>query len=557
MNQNENIGVNEQIAPWMRTAAFNNYWTYSFVSRASYYAMIPREYYDFMNRFVQNWLWWYDGWVPYFHSEDKGIPSTRIGAALVNKAARKVVGGRVMFKNAGKDSTSTDVNPALEFISGKWAVETDFEEVVKDATRYAAAAGTALIKLNKREDGRLWAEALRFDSFLPTIGASGEVEDVKCFLRCFTSLSAPREGEAFDSFYVVEHRYYDDYQRINGEIIHRAPLVSYRVYRQSGSITNGQYLNISEGGAVPFSSLPKSMRKSIGGAFAGIRFDAPMLLPFHESLGCEIVKWSSGVSALPELPFGESFLSPIISQLMSWDYYNAAANTDMYLGRGRVMLPKPMQNPKAGENYNAGFDNFSFTSYPSNPAATDKDTKPTPIQFELRAGDWSEIRNRLIQDISINTGLNISTIASFVNDSTAARTAREISTEENETAEYVNDQRAILEKPLNRILKLVTMHEGFTDTVVIRWSAAGLTNRFALAEILQMGLTSGFLSQYKAVQMFNVDDDVQQVQEEYERIKEESKGKAFDMDMFPDQNPYEDSEEGLSDDRGEETESVL
>ena len=556
MNQ-ENIGVNDNVAPWMRTAAFNNYWTYSFVNRTSFYALISSEYREFMNRFVQNWLWWYDGWVPYFHSEDKGIPSTRIGTALVNKAARKVVGGRVMFKNAGKDSTSTEVNPTLEFIASKWAVDTDFEAVVKDATRYAAAAGTALIKLNKSEGGKLWAQALRFDSFLPTVGADGEIEDVKCFLRCFTNLNGtPREGERFESYYVVEHRYFGDYQRINGDMRYNAPLVQYRVYRQSGSITKGQYLQVGEGGAVPFSSLPKPMRKSIGAAYAGIRFDVPTLLPFADSLGCELVKWSSGVSALPELPFGESFLSPIISHLMSWDYYAAAANTDMYLGRGRVMLPKQMQNPKSGENFNDGFDNFSFTAYPSDPLS-EKDGKPTPIQFELRAGDWSEIRNRLIQDISINTGLNISTIASFVNDSTAARTAREISTEENETAEYVNDQRAILEKPLNRILKLVTLYHGYKDTVVIRWSAAGLTNRFALAEIIQMGLTSGFISQYKAVQMFNVDDDTQQQQEEYERIEKERKQGAFNFDMMPDQNPYADESEGLDDERGEETENIV
>lgn len=553
MNQNENIGANENIAPWMRTAAFNNYWTYSFVNRSSFYALVSSEYRDFMNRFVQNWLWWYDGWVPYFHSEDKGIPSTRIATALVNKAARKVVGGRVMFKNAGKDSTSTVVNPTLDFVSGKWAQDTDFDIVVNDAVRYAAAAGTALLKLNVSERGKLWAQALRFDSFLPTVGADGEIEDVKCFIRCFTDMNgAAREGGRFESFYVVEHRFFGEYKRITGEVLYNAPLVSYCVHRQSGSITNGQYVQVGEGGAVPFSSLPKAMRKSIGNAFSGIRFDVPSLLPFKDSLGCELVKWSSGVSSLPELPFGESFLSPIISHLMSWDYYSAAANTDMYLGRGRVMLPKPLKNATEGGNFNEGFDSFSFTNYPANPMS-DGDNKPVPIQFELRAGDWSEIRNRLIQDISINTGLNISTIASFVNDNTAARTAREISTEENETAEYVNYQRVILEKPINRILKLVTLYHGLPDTVVIRWSAAGLTNRFALAEILQIGLSSGFLSQYKAVQMFNVDDDTQQQQEEYDRIKEEQKRSSFDMNPFEDQNPYDG---GIDDDRGEESEGI-
>ena len=122
--------------------------------------------------------------------------------------------------------------------------------------------------------------------------------------------------------------------------------------------------------------------------------------------------------------------------------------------------------------------------------------------------------------------MNISTIASFIQDTTAARTAREISTEENETAEYVNDKRAIIEKPLNKILQLVTKYYGFSDEVVVRWSGAGLTNRYALAEILSMAVQGGFLSQYKAVQMFNYDDDDAQVQEEYERIVADGESKG-------------------------------
>ena len=50
MNQ-ENIGVNDNVAPWMRTAAFNNYWTYSFVNRTSFYALISSEYREFIKEY--------------------------------------------------------------------------------------------------------------------------------------------------------------------------------------------------------------------------------------------------------------------------------------------------------------------------------------------------------------------------------------------------------------------------------------------------------------------------------------------------------------------------
>jgi hypothetical protein len=441
---------------------------------------------------------------------------------LVDKIAKKVIGGRVMYKNSGRDATQDEENKALLF-AGEWATKTDFESVIKKAAKFAAAAGTSAIKLNKDDNG-LWAQACRFDQFICSVDPRGRVVDVKFFLQLLTDLGVKEigEGASFTSFYVVEYRHFADYKKATGEVIHNAPVVEYAIHRQSGSITNGQYISQSMAERVPFADLPKKMRKTIGRSFSGIKFDTPTLLPFKDHLGTELVKWSENVNGIPELPFGESFLSPIISYLQAWDYYYAASNTDMYLGRGRILLPKYMMKDTAS-GYNSGLDSFLYTQVQS----TNPDTiKPTPIQFDLRATSWKEIRDRLIQDIAINTGVNVSTIASFIGDG-AARTAREISTAENETAEYVNDQRAIIEKPINRILKLVTLYHGYADTVVLRWSSAGLTNRFTNAEIITMGLNAGFISRRKAIQLFNFDDDEAQVQEEYEAIMKEREETSF------------------------------
>lgn len=546
LNNYEPCDMANDQAPWVRSSAFNNYWTYSFIGRSVYYSMIGPEYYDFMGRIVRNWLWWNDGYVPYFHNSENGIPSTRLASALVEKCSRKIAGGKILYKNAGDDSTVTEQNPALAGI-GDWARDTNFDEVVKKAIKYATAAGTSLIKLNRGTNG-LWCEALRFDSFIPTVGASGDVVAVDCFLRCFTNLGVrgerAEEGSSITAYYVLESRYFGDYISPDGHTENNVPLVEYVVKRSTGSITNGEYISQGTVGKVAFRDLPREMQRSIGKAYAGIWFDKPMRLPFPGSLGCELVKFSDSITGIPELPFGESLLSGIISQLMSWDYYAAASNTDMYLGRGRVLVPAYMQNKASRGDYNTGIDGFIYTKVPS---ANPDGQSPVPLQFDLRSQSWTEIRTRLIQDISIITGLNISTIASFISDSTAARTAREISTEENETADFVNEKRTIMEKPINKILKLVCRYLGFVDTVAIRWSGTGLTNRYALAEILNMGLSGGFLSRYKAVQMFNFDDDTQQVQEEYERIiherKDEMQPEDFDVMTEGERDRYDNKTE--------------
>ena len=132
----------------------------------------------------------------------------------------------------------------------------------------------------------------------------------------------------------------------------------------------------------------------------------------------------------------------------------------------------------------------------------------------------------LVQNIAMNTGMNLSTIASFLNDTKGTKTAREISTEESETSLFVEDKREILEKPINRILKLVTLSQGFSDDVVIRWSETGLTNPYTRTEMLAQALAGGFVSRQTAAQMFRQDDDEYQQAEEWERIQQDRNADA-------------------------------
>ena len=533
-NEMQNVDFAKQFADWQGVSAFNTYWQYSYVNRAAYYANIRGEFYEYMYRWVQNYLWWYDGWVPYFHNNSQGIFSTKIATALVNGAAKKVVGGRLFFKTKNRQTRLEKdangdyvVNKALSFITSDWSIKSNFHREVKKAIKFAAAAGTSLLKLDKRRD-YLFVKALRFDSFYPTVGAGGELIDVICFIKDFTNLSFVGKEQRFENYYVVEHRYFCDYTTAKGELIPKAPVVEYKIKKTRGTITTGQDYDV-QGENIKFQSLPSTVRSSIGRAFNGIQFDKPILLPFKESLGCELVNWTDCVSALPELPFGESLLTNIMPYLQSYDYYWSAFNTDMYIGRGRVLVDKPMQSPHA-QNYNSGLDSMLFTKIQSN---SGEPMKPEQVQFDLRSSSWTEIRTMIIQNISINTGMNLASIASFLNDTNAAKTAREISTEESETALFVDDKRELMEKPINKILRLVTLFYGYTDEIVLRWSSAGLSNIYARAEVISQGLQSGYVSLKKAIQMFNQDDDEYQLQEEFDNIKSDKESdNAFGGEDF-------------------------
>lgn len=553
MNNLQDVQFEQQFCAWQTKSAFNTHWQYSFLNREAFYSNVAAEYKEYMQRWVKHSLYWYDGWVPYFHSSTEGIFSTRIASALVDGAAKKVIGGRVFFKNTNKESKSEGTNEALQFIASDWAKKTKFSKEIKRATAFAAAAGTALLKLNKDEEG-LWAEALRFDSFYPVVGARGKLLECICFLRNFTNVSHETDAaKSIASFYVVEHRYFGTYTRLDGTIIENAPLVEYKIIKSSGTITSGQDYSAQKGTRIKFCDLPRNVRDSIGRAYSLMKFDSPIILPFNAHLGAVLVNWTDGVSNIPELPFGDSLLANIMPYLQSWDYYFSAFNTDMYIGRGQVIMPSFMQ--KKSVNDNGGFYEGKFgLLFTAAPGGITDDQKPIPVQFDLRSTSWKEIRDMLMQNIAINTRMNISTIASFLQDTNGNKTAREISTEESETALFVDDKREIIERPINEILNIVLRYYGYNDDVVIRWAQAGLSNVYTRTEMIATAVQNGFCSKFKAIQMFDQDDDEYQIQEEYQRClndeqekQQQQQGGGFwdEQDYFGDNNNPKSEGEGV------------
>ena len=73
---------------------------------------------------------------------------------------------------------------------------------------------------------------------------------------------------------------------------------------------------------------------------------------------------------------------------------------------------------------------------------------------------------------------------------------------------------------------------------MIRWSQAGLSNVYTRTDMIATAVSNGFCSQYKAVQMFDQDDDEYQIAEEYARCVEDGKNNAFGGAAYDDKDYY-------------------
>ena len=516
MAENEYINGVKCEQPRLALTAVANQKIWQWTNNNEFYKLIPAPYYSFYNNWVRTWLYWYDGFVPWVHGTQYGLLSTSIGTTIVNRAADSVFGGNLMFANARTPTITVNkkgkqIGKALDFISNDWALDTDFRSKVKRAVRDAFAGGFSLLKINC-DGGELWVDNLRADRFYIEKTGRGQLRKVVSLLSVYDSMSQSGNERHYG---LVEERRFEKIGMFGEEI----PVVEYKIYETSAQIQN---ISTSDN-FVPFEDLPKKVREAFKADFGTCKLNKPIAMNGFKTLGCYLLKGSDDISNVPQLGLGESLLANIMTYLYEYDFYNTCFNTDMYLARGRVLVPKALQSPQAKTGaQNTGLDDFIYTKVET--MSTDQQ-KPEAIQFELRASEWKEARNMLLESIATSIGISVSTLASYLSDG-SNRTAREISAEESATTLFIENARRRFEKPLNDLISDVLRFYGYVDDVEIRWSRAGMTNTTVLVDTLSRAVQSGLISEKKAHRAFNYDDDEEQNEEDYKLVKEEREARA-------------------------------
>ncbi len=505
-----------------------NEWT----NHSSFYAIYPSYYYTFANQWLRKWLAWFDGYVPGIHDGQSGIISTRLATTLCYRLAEQVYGGGLLY-SANNDTKKS--RAALKFISTKWSEEAEFPNQALKAFVLSGAGGTSYAKLNVAANKEAWVDTWRADQCYADFDFRGKVIRAEFLIAKYTK-TVPNQAEKNENFFIVEERFFANNQDnkkykenfknriekldlpINLEI--NKPYVSYKVYRMQGTVSDFNQV-IDRGRALNWEEIPQSIKNSIIDSYGTIQLNVPQRLPFI-SLGVYAFKWTPFISNLPQLPFGESLIARIQGYLFEYDFMNSCMNTDFYLGRGRVLVPKSLQSPKpinlngisTPSTYNSGLDSFLFTKVEY---ASTEDKKPEAIQFDLRSNDWLTSRNHLLECIATAIGISPSTIASFLQDS-SARTAREISSEESATALFVENRRKLFAQPINELIKDVLLFYGYEDTITVKFSKSGQTNTTLVTENTVSAYNARLISQYQAVKNLNPDMNEEELQAEIDRI---------------------------------------
>ena len=389
---------------------------FDFYVNNTFYLLAPEYYYSFYAIYLNRCLACYDGWVNGFHNVKSGLVPQRMLQSITTGLNNMLFAHGIDFTGARAD---------YEFAT-KWSKKTKFYKTLKKAHKYAIAGGTSLLKLNRHEK-EIFATAHRIDTFFADIDASGKVVSVRTFFDVVHNTNPSSEEK--DHYAICEERYFNSI----GKACVRAC-----VYKVSGNLqTSVQSRPKTLAQKIEWSNLPPNVKQYIKKNYPSIVVDQDQYLPFANSLGCYLIKFTDDIPQIPNTPFGQPIGDILFTENFQYDQMKYFEKNEVDLARARALIPEEMWNKDdPAYDQRALSDRF----YQKVGSINGDSDKITPIQFLLRGTDMRTQMENIYRDISFKLNVSASSIASFLSEGAGARTATEIVNERTKSDTWIKGQ---------------------------------------------------------------------------------------------------------------------
>lgn len=539
----ENIGVVDWISSL--AAAINE--TYSYSNSTLFIAEVAGYYKDYCQRYIRPSIQWMDGFLPYLHNNGTGVISTRIGSKLISGLAKQLCGEQLVFRL--KSEKTAENMAALRKVSD-WAVKQDIHKAIKNAIGYACGVGTSLLKINKRANGELWWEPVRFDNCFYLSSFTGEIREATFLIRNYTDT---RQGKGNCQYFLCEQRYYKKYnaeirKNLDGTytVIRKKgtyPVVELKVHRATSQSLNNLMASATTRSSVGWDEIPSEVRKMIKRDYSTIRVNEPQILPFNDLGVVAFLNGEGDISVPTGTNFGESMLIGIQDDLITYEVASSYLLRDMNNGKGTVYVPKSMslgdvtggQLPPIaplpeGENNGDGTTmNVVAPVTPIAPVTNPWQTTPnTPVetlkgvnpedqqaivqQFEVRAAEWQVIKENCLKNIAVKWGMSPKILSSFLAQGTGQMTATQIDSEDDISIAFINLHRSYFKNAINKLLETTLNYMGCAANIECRFASPSLINKDRLLNRILQEMQAGLITLEEAIRELNPDLDEEALQ---------------------------------------------
>lgn len=490
----------------------------NFVNNSQYYAGLNTYYLTYMTRVIRQCMAYSTATVDGICGESL---STNVGFNIVSTATKLIKGDKLLFN--GDDN-------ACAFLSDVWSPASGFARFLEKSINYMLSGGTSTIKLNIDRDGKCVLSTSRVDRNYLTTDDCDDVVEALFFISLLASEKS-LSGNIDEQYWLIERRYYKDGKAV----------VEYGVHRKAGTADTEVLPSIYDGG-IPYKNLPTNARNAIDRQ--GIKLNTPLALPFKDGLGVWVLSNTATNSCVPDLYMGDPLLYGALDLLWSLDIVFSGSLIDVINGKGKVLVPRQFvstlnqQLTKAAQSaglskptlyVNSEFDNVD-ESFVYVTVEGDKEFIPQSVQFDIRSSNYKEMWELYLRQIAVHTGFSPSSLFPFLSD-VSAKTAREVTAEENLTRSTVQSKHSLILPVLNRAIKEVLFQNGFKGTATLQLSDY-IGNKLERDNNIRQNYEIGLTPKDIAVQLVN-GLDKKETQEYLDKLMEdEEQQQAFGDDTL-------------------------
>lgn len=407
---------------------------YDFYITNTFYLLAPDYYYQLYSTYFNRCLSVYDGWLQGWHDRNNGLVPQRLLQSVATGLNNMLFAHGIDFSGTRDD----------RIFALNWANRAKFYKTVKKAHKFAVAGGTSLLKLN-RSNKELYASAHRIDTFFADIDANGRVTSVKVYLDIIHNTNPSTKQQ--EHYGICEERYFN----ADG-----MPCIQSAVYKASGtmqtSVQDRPSGNPRDMQRVEWAKLPRDVKDFIKANYPDIILDKEQYLPFNNSLGCVLLRFTDDIPQFPNTQFGQPIGDILFTENFQFDQLKYFEKNEVDLARARALVPEEYWN-KDDPNYaNNAMNERFYQKYSS--INQDKD-KIEKIQFELRSEGIRIMEENILKAIALKLNVSASSVASFLSEGAGARTATEIIEERTKSDTWIHGQINLNAPEIDELLALV------------------------------------------------------------------------------------------------------
>ena len=398
-----------------------------------------------------------------------------------------------------------------------------FSNIINKATTESAQTGRSAIVVYGSKENPEELDVLTYNLFRHRLAfdRKGNVNEAWLFI---VNMEDAKVG--FE-YVVCEHRFYKTKTDDKGNKI-KMPYQEYLVY----SIT---YTNQSKTDAKRRTLEAYEISDNILAKFPNVKFNTPKELDMN-SIGVFNLDYTLVNTKFPDLNIPESMFVDAVDNALVCDTSLTDKEVEKEIGRGQILIPEfaKMQdigyqaNPLQGmmmRRVEAQTKNPILQKYPT---MSMEDSKPTNVQFDIRADQWDVTLNGDIARLCSSVGISVLDYDPRLLQA-GQRTDDEINYMNELTANTVKHFRDINELKINQFLECVGYILDIPQPIAVRWSMASILNPTKNADLVTKLLTNGLISRKEAIRRANPDLTDSEVDEMMKQIDSEQDSRAVPM----------------------------